>query len=508
MKKLIQQIVNNGYAFSLAVYASLSLVFFWFYSCRIDPDGISYIEIAKFYANGDWENAINAYWSPLISWILTPFVYLSFPMPETFRFLLVFVGFGVIYEINQIQKLVLNLKSLFKTFFFCALSIKLSHFSLLHTSPDLLSVWLLLVIFRVYLKKDFSLKNALFVGVLAGVAYYAKAYNFPFLAALFVVVFLVFRKKISRKFFIIQFSIFLGLAITWGSILSTKYDGFLLSSGGNYNLAKASPIYQHEHPMLVDGLLSPTSSQHYSVWQDPTFLADKLDWHPFQSLGSFKYWLMHVVLQNFINYLSSLNVFHAVALIFLLLSFFSKEKMKFYEKLLLIISLLYPSGYLLIVIEERYTFFLDLLMMYYAFYKVQLLLPYLNKLQTRVLAFVMLASFTILPIKNYGAYVMNYAYKVHKFKEIGVALKPMLQNAKVANLYGYDDWHYSLYVGWYADAQNYGMLKDYKDWKEAEDKLKKHKIQYVMSWKNQSPPEDWKVVYSDELVGFKVYRIN
>jgi len=34
------------------------------------PDGISYLDIGDAYWRGDWHNAINAYWSPLYSWIL------------------------------------------------------------------------------------------------------------------------------------------------------------------------------------------------------------------------------------------------------------------------------------------------------------------------------------------------------------------------------------------------------------------------------------------------------
>lgn len=35
-----------------------------------DPDAISYLDIADAYMRGDWHNAINAYWSPLYSWLL------------------------------------------------------------------------------------------------------------------------------------------------------------------------------------------------------------------------------------------------------------------------------------------------------------------------------------------------------------------------------------------------------------------------------------------------------
>lgn len=37
---------------------------------RLNPDGIAYLDIASAYARGDWNAAVNPYWSPLLSWIL------------------------------------------------------------------------------------------------------------------------------------------------------------------------------------------------------------------------------------------------------------------------------------------------------------------------------------------------------------------------------------------------------------------------------------------------------
>lgn len=50
--------------------ACLGLVQLWGTRYIIFSDGISYLDIADAYRRGDWANAINAYWSPLYSWIL------------------------------------------------------------------------------------------------------------------------------------------------------------------------------------------------------------------------------------------------------------------------------------------------------------------------------------------------------------------------------------------------------------------------------------------------------
>lgn len=46
---------------------------------RINGDGVSYIDIAEAYARGDWRVAVNAYWSPLYSWVLAAFFAASWP---------------------------------------------------------------------------------------------------------------------------------------------------------------------------------------------------------------------------------------------------------------------------------------------------------------------------------------------------------------------------------------------------------------------------------------------
>ena len=48
----------------------LGLLNFWTTRFAVSSDGISYMEIGRKYADGDWKGAVNAYWSPLYSWIL------------------------------------------------------------------------------------------------------------------------------------------------------------------------------------------------------------------------------------------------------------------------------------------------------------------------------------------------------------------------------------------------------------------------------------------------------
>jgi len=54
----------------------------WLTRWSMNQDGVSYLDIADAYWRGDWHNAINAYWSPLYSWILGLFVSTTRPSPR------------------------------------------------------------------------------------------------------------------------------------------------------------------------------------------------------------------------------------------------------------------------------------------------------------------------------------------------------------------------------------------------------------------------------------------
>jgi hypothetical protein len=54
----------------------------WATRFTMNPDGVSYLDIGDAYWRGDWHNAINAYWSPLYSWILGFFLKMLKPSPN------------------------------------------------------------------------------------------------------------------------------------------------------------------------------------------------------------------------------------------------------------------------------------------------------------------------------------------------------------------------------------------------------------------------------------------
>src|SRR5277367_178827 len=62
--------------------ALLGLLQAWANRFYIEPDGLNYLDISYAYLHHDWPNAINAYWSPLYSWLLAAAIaFTRIPLP-------------------------------------------------------------------------------------------------------------------------------------------------------------------------------------------------------------------------------------------------------------------------------------------------------------------------------------------------------------------------------------------------------------------------------------------
>jgi hypothetical protein len=73
----------------------------WATRFTMNPDGVSYLDMGDAYFRGDWHIAVNAYWSPLYSWILglflkvlRPSAYWEYPMAHLVNFLIYAAALG------------------------------------------------------------------------------------------------------------------------------------------------------------------------------------------------------------------------------------------------------------------------------------------------------------------------------------------------------------------------------------------------------------------------------
>ena len=61
----------------LIIYVTIGLFLLVYYQYQINPDGVGYIHIAEEYMGGNFYGSVNAYWGPLLSWLLMPFLYFN-----------------------------------------------------------------------------------------------------------------------------------------------------------------------------------------------------------------------------------------------------------------------------------------------------------------------------------------------------------------------------------------------------------------------------------------------
>lgn len=202
----------------------------------MNPDGISYIDIADAYSKGEWQDALNAYWSPLYSWIIALFLFLFSPEPESefqlihaINFLiLIFTLTGFDFFFRELLLRVRNRSnfifadnkstlednssyssSLFTTALFIVLpayalffKIVFEWIGLANVTPDLLlcgtGFWIYGVLIRIKGAGSLQKKLCLIYGALLGAAYLAKSVMFP-LSALFLIVLVDFESLWSSR---------------------------------------------------------------------------------------------------------------------------------------------------------------------------------------------------------------------------------------------------------------------------------------------------------------------
>jgi hypothetical protein len=292
----------------------------WVVRFVMNPDGVSYLDMGDAYWRGDWHHAINAYWSPLYSWILGFFVkafkptpYWEYPLTHFVNFL-IFVGVLACFDFflatfiadrkrRDSQLSVSGRSGLSESswwllgygLFACS---SLVLIGLYRVSPDLCVAGLVYLASALIIKiraGDARVPTYVFFGVVLGLAYLAKAAMFPlafvFLAAAF------FYAGRSRKHLVgmaISAAAFLILAAplfaaisnqkgrvtfgesgAWNYALYVNRDGYWPSGSPELKhpvrqLTTQPPVYEFAEP--VGGTFPP--------WYDPTYWHEGIKSHP------------------------------------------------------------------------------------------------------------------------------------------------------------------------------------------------------------------------------------
>ncbi len=471
---------------------------------RVTADSMIYFSIAQKYLTGDFQNAINGYWGPLLAWLIIPFLYF---------------GAGDVFAINSLNLIlgvltiigVWNLSDRFEItgkirgiLLICLLPIVLK-FSLVQPM-DFLLVCILIFYLCIVFNSDYPKKisSGLFSGILGSLAYFTKAYASPFFIVHFFIMNILHyfrnvtkedRKKVLRNS-LAGFVLFFLISGAWIMIISDKYGHFTFSTMRDTNFNAPGPEamgggLEFGVPVFTEGFFEPPNETAFVVWEDPSYLRGE-PWSAWQSWMHFKHFI-RLTLKNVSDGLkifesfSSLSVAIIIAYI-LFLSAKPKNELLSYGVLLypLFTLILFSGGYLLFHFEERYVWLSNILLLLMGGYVLFVLFQkefFSSDLRKNILIIFFALSFIFAPTKyvlqasrggmNSDMYYLSTDLKQYNIKGNIASNREHLTH---------DAWHKTFRLAYWLNSRYYGQSRVGISDKELEDELEKYNIDYYFLW--------------------------
>ncbi len=457
------------------------------YRWQINPDGVGYMTIARALLRGNFHDAINAYWSPLVSWLMLPL--LACGVEPVLAFKLMSLGLGAL-GIVAAWWLMGNLRvpRIPRAVVVLALVPMMLCYALQVITSDLAAAVTILVYlaYSTNPRKGRRIRSGIVTGIWMGVAYLAKAYALWFVAAHYVLVTaldlydqpgwqlrknLIFRASAAML-------VFLGICTAWAAVLTCKYGHFTYGSTGQYNWAYNGPDFRL--PTHHRGLLAPPNGSAISAWDDATYL-DVEGWNPLASERNWEHFRKNVQrnYQALVKLVESYSIFAWFILVGAMLvagSRFEPTQRKPHA-VLVVALLLYPCAYLLLHLEARF------------FWGIPILLVILSASVPAALGRL------IRPRRWVGGLLLTFlasaTFAYHAWielitpKEVGKAtrdaaewIKPIIPaGARVASSEG---WDLGLYIAFYDDLRYFGMIRPKAPPSEIKAQLDEHEIEYLL----------------------------
>jgi len=475
----------------------------WFLH-RVGPDAMSYITIAQKYHTGDYRNAVNGYWSPLISWIMAPLLGLGAAPEVIAKCLQVAIGCGTLAAIWWLaRQLKVSAAAQFRVTL--CLVPAVAAYALSDTTPDLLVAGLLVVYIGVVIGEEYprSLWQGAACGLLGALAYLAKAYAFPFFLGHFVAVsaYLWLRRRASGfevgrvvTATLAGLLVFAVLAGGWASLLSRKYSRLTIGTSGSYQIRLGA----RGQPTEVGGLYAPANDTAISAWEDPSDLivpprmpAAELtvsltakqapekrstrDWGPFVRL-------MKRMAGNSLVYsgtLFRLSPLWPFILLGLLVSCVLVPRGPVCDRCTILLGtlLLYSAGYLMIFIHARFFWLITFLLSLSAGL-LATTIPILGRKPWQAWWAVATAlSFTLWPTW-FLCRIWHDA--IEETPSVAAQLMSVIPSgSRVASD---AEWGLTNSIIFHYGGRYYGMLRGDSSAAEQEQQLREHRVQYLLVW--------------------------
>ncbi len=470
----------------LAIYTFLFFILFAGYRYVIDPDATGYFSVAEQLAKGNFHNSINGIWSPLGSWLLTPFIKLNFDEILSAKYLNGFYGFLSVAAFFYLLKKI-------KPDFFIATAamsgavLLILHFTFYRLFGDLLEVLCLLVYLNIICSKEFgtNYKGVVSAALVGGIAFYAKSYAFYFvLIHLPIAIYLSGCKNLNtkaslsflKKTFTAIFILCLAAGF-WIAALNLKYGHFVL---GRQN---------------ITGSLSPTYNQPRVIFYPPPFagaysIFDDISYEKFNNITPFTnarifIGQLKLIAFNALKTIEHFNNFSfAFLIVFVTSIFLIASRFKTFSNQKNMITLLsfiiiWPSGFLFFHSEPRYLWIVSLSVLILAAILLSFLIDNFsfNKKYLYLFCLIIMASFYLYPLvelKNQYGSGKNYFEIAAALKENNIKGNVLFSNQSS------EDFSESVIINYLAKCQHYGPFTTDYSTQEVISAIKEYHINYFI----------------------------
>ena len=367
MKNSKNFLKDHGWFIGLCIAflaAGIALSTTWL-SYQLNTDSTAYFSIAEKYADFNFRDAINGYWSPLISWLLVPWVWFGanlliaskvtatlgglLMLVVTYRFLLYR---KVAKSITVSASLILGL------FLIDMLSIQASVRDLLMAT---VTTTFVLNLIRFY---DLpSTKKALWLGVLGALMFYTKGLGFyvflALVASLAAWQWWTAKRRdtqlIVRRFAPVLITFF-ALVTPFIALISFKYHQPTISTVGDFAYSIYSPASKGVAFPIVAPLLPHNPSAMW-YWEDPTYITHLIPEHDWSLIHNKAYYWNKIVWANISSTFVIFGVFGPAVAFGLLVAILGTLKRGVYRKDYIIfagVAAIWVLGHVIIMTDVRY----------------------------------------------------------------------------------------------------------------------------------------------------------
>ncbi len=405
--------IKNLWIF-IIIYILLFIFLFPGYRYLMDADATGYFSVAEKIAEGNYLKSVNGIWSPLGSWILVPFIKGGGNAILFAKYLNGFYGLiSLMLFFNIIRKL--------KIYFLPAVLIMgaavllFLHFSFARLFADNLLVMILLCYLSIVQSNDFvnNYKKIIAAGFVGALTFYAKAYSFYFVLLHLPIVIICLEKQTNGFYFSKSGlkKIITGIAVLviassfWFIALHNKYGHFIL---GQKNVTGTlTELYKPNKKLIY-----PPANGDYAFFDDISSV-NAVELTPLDNF-SLLFIQFKLTLNNALLLIITLNEFS----VFLWMIIFISVMLKFYRKKifffnsniapLLIFIILWPAGFLLFSVQNRFFWVIDLVILCLCGVLLTKLIQstFLSKNQQVACCIIIIFSFYIYPLmelkKDYG----------------------------------------------------------------------------------------------------------